>query len=286
MSGFTADWLALREPADHAARSNRVTAFVTEELGRPLSDASVDGRSPGQSAIRVLDLGSGTGSNFRYLSRRLPEAQQWLLVDNDPALLARARPQTDVVPRPNIAPGTDVVSTRCADLSVLDESLFAGRALVTGSALLDLVSDAWMHALAVHCRAAGAAVLFALTYDGRTEWSPGDGGDQRIRELVNQHQRGDKGFGAALGPAATDAAARHLADQGYRVVRDRSDWVLDRGHAALQKELLEGSAHAAVEMAPGESAAIHAWLTRRLEHLAAGRSRTIVGHEDLAAVLG
>lgn len=262
MSGFTADWLALREPADHEARSEQVTSVVVESVA-----------GGGGASLRVLDLGSGTGSNFRYLSRRFRRPQQWLLVDHDATLLARAQA------------GADVVSTRCVDLSVLDDELFAGRSLVTGSALLDLVSDGWMQSLADHCRAADAAVLFALTYDGRSEWFPREDGDEQVRDLVNQHQRGDKGFGSALGPAATDAAARHFAAHGYRVVRDRSDWVLDNRHAALQKELFEGSARAAIEIAPSESAAIEAWLRRRLDHLAAGRSRTIVGHEDLAAVL-
>ena len=67
MSGFSAAWLALREPADVAARSSEVTAKVLMSL--------VD-RTP----LRGVDLGSGTGSNIRYLLPRLP-ACDWRLVD-------------------------------------------------------------------------------------------------------------------------------------------------------------------------------------------------------------
>ena len=51
----------------------------------------------------------------------------------------------------------------------------------------------------------------------------------------------------------------------------------------LQRELIDGWARAAVEIAPHQSALVHDWLTRRLAHVDAGRSHLTVGHEDLAA---
>jgi trans-aconitate methyltransferase len=75
VSGFSAEWLALREPADVAARSAAVTSFVTGALAH-------------HSLLRIVDLGSGTGSNVRYLSRYLPQVQRWQLMDNDATLLA------------------------------------------------------------------------------------------------------------------------------------------------------------------------------------------------------
>src|SRR5438874_8082377 len=65
---FSAGWLALREAADHAARSDR--------LARAAAGA-IRGRTP----VRIVDLGCGTGSNLRYLAPRLPPPQRWLLVD-------------------------------------------------------------------------------------------------------------------------------------------------------------------------------------------------------------
>ena len=44
----------------------------------------------GQSAIAVVDLACGTGSTVRALGPYLPARQNWLLVDNDLSLLARA----------------------------------------------------------------------------------------------------------------------------------------------------------------------------------------------------
>jgi hypothetical protein len=262
---FSADWLALREPADHAARSAPLTRTLSDVIQR-------------NEELRVLDLGAGTGSNVRYLVARLPRPQRWLLADRDAALLAHA-PRA---PIPHVE-----VDTRQVDLAALadDEmrALVDGHALVTASALLDLVSERWLLTLAARCREAGAAALFALTYDGRIECAPADREDESIRRLVNEHQHRDKGFGPALGPAATDCAERALAALGYRVERDRSDWTLRAEASGLQREVIDGWARAAIEMAPARAASIGAWRARRFAHLTDSRSELRVGHEDLAA---
>ena len=267
MAGFTADWLALREPADARARSAQLASLVA-------------GRLVQAAELRVLDLAAGTGANARYLARFLPGDQrspQWLLVDHDRTLLAQAMTGVGSGYR---------FETRAVDLAFAfepaAEDICGGRDLVTASALLDLVSERWLHALASRCRDAGAAVLFALTYDGGMRCSPAEPEDDAVRELVNRHQRTDKGFGPALGPDASQAAARAFAALGYEVRRERSDWALAADASGLQVQLIEGWAEAAAVIAPDRSASFHSWKARRLAHVAAGRSRLVVGHEDLA----
>lgn len=262
MDGFSKTWLALREPADHAARSTTLTRVVL--------DVMADDPAP-----RILDLAAGTGSNLRYLAEQIADAH-WLLVDHDPALLARVEES----PR---------VETRVMDLASpddIDSAIFDGRALVTASALLDLVSEPWLRALAAACARQGSAVLFALSYDGSVECTPEDHDDAQMIALVNEHQRTDKGFGPALGPGATDAAERGFAAVGYRIERARSEWILTPELVELQRQLLDGWAQAATGMAPQQARAIDAWHERRLAHLAAGWSTIIVGHEDLIGIFG
>jgi glycosyltransferase involved in cell wall biosynthesis len=265
-AGFSAEWLALREPADRAARSARLAERVAAEL-------------PREAPTRILDLGAGTGANMRYLTSHIPVRQRWLLVDHDATLLARAAAEA----------ASAHVERRELDLSAIDDAaarpLFSGVALVTASALLDLVSESWFHVLADRAREHGAALLFALTYDGRIEFEPSEPEDSEIRNLVNRHQRTDKGFGPALGPAAPKAAAKILGRLGYQVERERSDWTLGPESEELQRQLIEGWAGAASEIAPARRAAIDSWRTRRLAHVASKRSRLSVGHEDLAAWL-
>jgi len=103
---------------------------------------------------------------------------------------------------------------------------------------------------------------------------------------MNQHQKSDKGLGGvAAGPDAIECAERCFSEAGYQVQRDVSNWVLPRDERELQVQLIKGWAHAAEEVAPEEGPRIRDWLARRLAHVAARRSRIVVGHEDLAAWL-
>jgi hypothetical protein len=106
-----------------------------------------------------------------------------------------------------------------------------------------------------------------------------------VISLVNDHQRGDKGFGPAAGPEAAERAARAFEQVGFVVDREQSDWTLTPGTTELQTRLLRGWQEAATEIAPDQSIRLRSWLDRRLGHVAAGRSQIVVSHEDLAAWL-
>ncbi len=286
MSALLSHWLALREAADAAARSDALTLRVAGLLQTscPLS---------------VLDLGTGTGSNLRFLAERLPSPQEWLLVDRDAGLLSRIAPRTaawaaltgnHVMPEPDAwcvrGPRLECrLRTREVNLCGLDDpGLFAGRRLVTASALLDLVSDGWLRTLAARCREADAVALFTITYDGRSTCIPVEPEDETVRALMNQHQKRDTGLGGpAAGPDATRYAERAFQGVGYLIDRARSDWVLGPGDHEFQIELIDGWASAAIEAAPDLAASVARWKERRLAHVRAGRSRIVVGHEDLAA---
>jgi hypothetical protein len=292
MNATLATWLQLRERADAAARSADVARAVIEKLGEKL-DAT--------ESLRVLDLGTGTGSNIRHLAPSLPSPQYWLAVDRDPELLGQLLASmsswatTSGLELKLSVDGCVVrgeglechVESRQLDLNSLPTlDIFEGRRLVTASALLDLVSESWLTALADRCRAISASVLVALTYDGRSHCTPVEPEDEEIRILLNRHQGRDKGLGGpAAGPEAADVAARCFAAAGYRVVRESSDWTLGSGEAELQKHLIEGWADAAEQMVPADAARIARWRNRRIDHVVSGRSTIVVGHTDIGAWL-
>lgn len=257
MTASLGAWLAMREAVDARSRSASLTALLIEHL----SD---------QRPLRALDLATGTGSNIRYLSPRLPNPHQWRAVDRDATLLAHVPPDADV---------------RCAELGSLDDpTLFAGRHLVTASALLDLVSAEWLTAMVARCRELGAAMLFALSYDGRSTCWPAESEDDLMRELLNTHQRNnDKGFGRAAGPDAAAAAIALLDAADYEVRQESSDWDLLPDEDAMQRELILGWAQAAIEVDERQARVVRNWLARRLAHVDEGRSRIRVGHQDIAA---
>lgn len=309
MGEFSADWLALREAADHRSRSAALTATIVQRL------APGDVTPGGAPSVRLLDLGTGSGSNVRYLVPRLPARQQWCVVDRDVDLLRELTKRVSAwgLDCGGIISGdqkqfavraatfewqfepcvTDLAKLLNPDVAAaVFAPLFANRALVTASALLDLVSDRWIDALVAQCANVGAAVLFVLTYDGRMTCTPADVDDEYVRELVNRHQQSTKGFGKALGPLAHAYAVRSFETAGYEVHCEPSDWVLTADDAALQRPLIDGWADAAAEIAGKTAkgterktadARVRAWQQRRLAHLEAGQSQLMVGHQDLAA---
>jgi hypothetical protein len=281
-------WLRLRESADAAARSDALTRVVADAL-------DVDG------PVHVVDLATGTGSNIRYLVDRLPRPKRWLAIDRDAQLLdelpermsrwGESRGYTVQRTAAGCAIRGDrldcQIETHEMNLGALnDDRIFADRQLVTASALLDLVSAPWLRALAAQCRSAAASALFTITYNGRSSCAPTEPEDEIIRDLMNRHQKRDKGLGGpAEGPEAAGRAEEIFSAAGFRVRREASDWTLGARDAHLQRELVDGWARAATEIAPDLKETIACWRERRLRHVRSGRSRIVVGHDDIAALV-
>jgi hypothetical protein len=263
MSGFSAEWLALREPVDAASRNPELTARLMEWRQQ-------------FTTLSVLDLARGTGANVRFLAPILGNEQHWRLVDHDPALLARNNGCS-------LKEGCRI-ERHCLDLAGDWASLdFQGVQLVTASALIDLVSVDWLERLARRCREAQAAVFVVLSYDGTLIWEPALKDDERMREWVNRHQHRDKGFGPALGPLAAPEFKTMLERLDYRVELRSSPWRLEPEQMALQRALLKGWIKAIREIAADSTAGLDQWAAQRRDLIEQGHSRLIVGHWDLLA---
>jgi hypothetical protein len=263
MSGFSVEWLALRESYDMRARNTVVL------------DATLTALSS-KSAVRLVDLACGTGSALRSLGPQLPARQHWDLVDSDPRLLSVALAR-------NLAADISLNAVQL-DLNgnfeiVLDQP----SDLITTSALLDLVSEIWLDRFVRHAAARTLPVYAALTYDGRIELSPADPTDSAIAAAVNVHQLTDKGFGPALGPSAAFVAISRFETLGYSVVQGNSDWVIGTADRDVQIELLNGWAGAASEMQSLPCREIDSWLTRRRWAVDHHASTMRVGHVDFFA---
>jgi SAM-dependent methyltransferase len=293
MTGFSAEWLALREPFDREARRAATGSMELPALAARLRrDAAV---------LAVLDLGCGTGANLRELAPRLGGPQRWTLVDHDPALLdalpgalgdwarhnGHALSQASGRLRLSGSGWSAELDCVRSDLAAaLDELPFARSHLVTASALLDLVSSHWLDALLERARSADAALWFALDVDGLVEWTPPIADDPDIHALFAAHQGRDKGFGAALGGTAVAVAAGRLVELGYEVHEAASDWHIDGSEggpaAVMLRAIVQGMGAAATEQSPDEAIRIGAWTKRRLSLIE--RTRLRVGHREIVAL--
>jgi SAM-dependent methyltransferase len=272
MSGFDPGWLALREPADHAARAHEVMARVARYFAA-------------RDSVRVVDLGCGSGSNLRGTFAHLPDRQKWTLVDYDARLLDAARETLGAwadQARETVdglvlekAGKTLTVGFRQADLSAgIVPVLDAFPDLVTAAALFDLISTDWIERFARDLSARRLPFLTVLTYDGRAVWTPAHDDDARVLSAFNADMTRDKGFGPAAGGQAPQALVTAFAAQGYATLSGDSPWVLSReSDAGLIDELARGIAGAV----PGSAD----WLQARLQ-----ATSCMIGHADLFAVPG
>ena len=263
MSGFSADWLALREPHDLRARNPAVLEAVAAFFAL-------------HSQVRVVDLACGTGSTLRALSAAFAGATA-LEAGRQRSRVARARrsdasrshhyrghPRSQ--PRPRIRTRRNHRSGRRPRPC----SIWSPSAGWSGLRIAIVAREIPFYA--------------ALSYDGRIDLTPPDPLDNAIMNGVNAHQRTDKGFGPALGPDA--AAFRHRAlrsaglSGGARHIglghRSRCRRHANRNFVRLGKRGVRyRRATDASKPRPG--------CTRRRDFVAAGASSLEVGHIDFFA---
>ena len=256
MSGFSPEWLALREPADIAARN----PGVLDACGLAFAH---------REALAICDLGAGTGASLRAFTPILPLHQQWTLVDHDPVNLAAVHFSGD----------DSRVKFRVAvhDFAKQPACWPAHTGLVTASALLDLTSADWIVRLVAALAVDRVAVLATLIFNGVIAADPVHPLDAAVANAFNLHQTGDKGFGPAAGPTAADVMAQSLQDAGYEVTAGDSPWSIDRTAPGFLRQTLEGIAMAVRET--GLVPQVDEWLRDRLANV---RLLTI-GHRDIFA---
>ncbi len=261
-------WLALREDADAAARSDELVAM----LRRHLPD---DG-------LVIHDLGCGTGSMARWLAGRLSGPQRWVLHDRDAELLEHALVH---LPGPAADGAAVTVETRLDDITRLAPEELAGASLLTASALLDMFTEDDLRRFVAVCAAAGCPVLVTLSVVGRLELVPEEPLDRPLREAFNAHQTRRTDRGRLLGPDAADAAVTAFEQRGRHVVVRSSPWRLGPAQAPLSAAWLEGWVRAACEQDPGLGDRARGYARRRLADLTTGSASVTVHHRDIL-VLG
>ncbi len=262
MNSFSANWLDLREPIDHAARNEEITSALCHYF---LNDEK----------LTIADIGGGTGSTLRALQPIMPQSIHWHILDNDTDLIEVAKRKSS----------TDSTSYTYSDLANSIAPVFDPIPnLITTSAFLDLVSMTWLEILVSEITSRKLPFYSALSYDGRINCAPAHPADTSIIHAFNLHQKTDKGFGAALGPDAASVTGNLFRNAGYTVFEGPSDWNAGATHAAFQRQLLEGWCNATCEISPDKKSIFIDWHAARMTDIDSGKLNVTVGHQDLLAV--
>ena len=285
VEAFDANWLWLRERFDAVSRSVALAEILAEMLPpRP----------------RILDIGAGTGSLFRWLAPIIGRAQVWTFADVDAGLLTDAFGMTAdwaedhgyTVTWPDIGrrrvllvhtpDGAWRVEARVVDLATLPEALpqLPVDAVVC-SALLDLVSEPWLERFADALR---TPLLACLSVDGRDTFLPRHPLDRTVLHAFRRDQCRNKGFGPALGPRAPLVLQAALAARSFSVASAASDWHIPRAAIAMLDEFVHGHARVAMRQLPAHRTAVAAWENLRRAQAMRGRLAIRIGHRDSLAL--
>ena len=271
MTGFSIDWLDLREAADRRSRNDKLLHQARHWLGSDREQTA---------ELKMVDLGAGTGSTLRAFSTAVESDQKslsWHLLDQDAALLAEATSRHGASHR---------LQTYELDITNISALPLEGADLITASALFDLVSadfiDTLVTALRSRCQQKPAGLYAALNYDGTTRWTPTHTLDHAVLDAFNRDQRNNKGFGLALGPDAGPYMELMFSRSGFRVFSANSPWVLDGADIKLVDALIDGIGDAVSKDPALDASELKGWILFRKAHSLTGTCE--VGHTDLLAL--
>ena len=307
MSGFSSEWLALREAVDHRSLNATLKSKVETFFANCL--VSVD------QPLKVLDLGCGSGSNLRALAGFLPDFQHWTMVDHDLELLTAARQtlsqwggtapwgRTEEAMQPSLdlssASASILTSGHAQDgpepllikyagktiqieFSQVDLDLSIERLLerpfdlVTAAAFFDLVSEKWIKRF---CENLKTSFYTTLIYNGMEQWLPQIEVDKEVLRAFHQDQTRDKGFGIAAGPQATQALMDRLQANHFLCDCASSPWVLDGlADRSLIERLSSGSLEAVRRTRSVSESMLEKWSNRNRN-----LTQCTIGHWDLWA---
>lgn len=262
-----ADWLALREPADAAARSKDLVEALRPHL-------PTDG-------VVIHDLGCGTGSMARWLAPQLAGPQHWVSYERDKDLLARAAS----APPPMSLDGHQATTeTRLRDITHLRADDLDGASLATASALLDMMTGEEIERMVASIAAAECPALITLSVTGHVDLLPAHPLDDQLTSAFNAHQMRGTAHGRLLGPTAVDMAAAEFQRTDYMVLLAASPWVLDTRHTELITSWFEGWVGAACEQDPSLRIEASEYRSRRTQQIEGHQLTATIHHRDLLAL--
>lgn len=302
MNAAEPDWLDLRVPFDDAARQYALP--LLDMAARALSlDAE---RQVGtERPLVVIDLGAGTGNSIRFfdrhLAQRLPERPlHWVLVDADESALEIAAGRFGATVRTVAAPISslpaiaaevlDEVATKVGTASLTEVGTVKPRGerrtaaaaspdscdlLITGSALLDVLTRKDLATIVETLHRFSGAGLFLLSISGQWRLSPSHPDDGTFDEAFGRHQRRE----SRLGTHAATVLETMARSTGARVETSASPWQLEApGDAEFLTRLLTERVDAAIEEEPRLRARGRAWLEDRW---AQSGLRVVIDHTDV-----
>jgi len=283
---FDPNWLNLRYAFDNAARNPQLEWDCINQFAF-------------LSELKIIDLGTGTGANFRYYAEKLPQNQSWICVEHDPELtpyfwenvkkwanslnfdvkegekglfLAKAGQQIEV----QLVHGDILDLDKLVNLMDID--------LIVANAVFDLFSqdqfEAFSHILSQH----QLSLLFTLNYEDM-HFFPVEDQDAFFVQKYNSHMERAQDFGKGMGIQANEMMKLSLEKRLGQVELGGSNWDIQAKDTEMLRYLLHFMEDALSNWPLNETelGALRLWLARKRHMLDQQQLSLQVRHRDLYA---
>ncbi|RMG58055.1 MAG: class I SAM-dependent methyltransferase [Bacteroidetes bacterium] len=285
---YEPDWLEVRYPYDEAARHAGVEAAARAWLAR---------QTP---PWQLVDVGAGHGANFRYYLDRLEGAQDWTLVEQDPALVAAARNRILALAAARswaveendgtlaLAGGPHPVRVRLVTGSLLELGRWVNlrqTQLVLANAVFDLFTPAQFESFAAELARSQTALFMTLNYTGM-DYAPPSRADRLVTGLYEAHMNRPRASGRGMGKYGPEQMAAILQSQGFHLTEGESIWQVPPGHQVMQRFLLGfmGEAIPELPLSPRLRGVFADWLSEKRTQSANDQLKIRVMHMDTLAL--
>ena len=283
-TGFNTDWLNERFRFDNTARST----IVENELFSHLSN---------KNKLKIVDIGSGSGSSCVYLMKKLPQDQDWTFVELNPNLAkaslirlerialdnnweAHRSQNTLIIQTPDKNINIKVIHASFLELdSFLDLSAVD---LVTAAAVFDLLSVKMLHDFLGKLLTHKVALLATINYAGMA-FQPAEVADIYFAHLYGQHMLRPRDFGQSTGPNCSRLMMDFHQKKGINAICEPSNWLVRPTDKKMHRFLLTyfNEAIPAVLTTQKEHTEFKIWMDRKIELLEMGQLQTEVFHFDI-----
>jgi hypothetical protein len=221
------DWLYRRFEFDMKSRNRQLESTLMERLNaqpRPLT---------------ILDLGTGTGANFVYLSQKIEGPQHWVLLEKDPrftsSLTSSLRTFGEYLPKKAFERWRDrlqlneiTYEIKRGDFTEEVEAFHQHQFdLITANAVFDLNSADQFSQLVRRIKAsqpAAAQLYFTIHLDQGLQFFPPDAHDSRVKQYFHGHMQRAQNFGQAMGADAAHIMRQIFKSHGYSCLVGDSSW--------------------------------------------------------------
>ena len=281
---FTATWINLRESYDMLSRSNLLQNLYKNNK---------------MNLKKVIDLGGGNGSFLRWCHYKNIIYDDFLIIDNDEALLKSFYPRTkSYLSMMSLSLIKDnMMSYRIQNLKNNKDGFIKLKKqdfyksidiindynLVSFSAVSDLLSKKFIKCLFDKVNK-GTNLYFSICFDGRVKWKNKNKHDKYIVSMFNQHQKQEKTTGVALGFDSINFIKNLSKKNDYKIYIADSSWSVDshdNDSRVFQKAYLNTIYKPLKKFELTDKDILEDWLRSKKNDIESKNSNLVVGHKDI-----